>query len=185
VPKTYNTFTNVSTGDVLTATNFNNVLTNIAGYRVPPMCRVRRSGTASAAITPSTGATGFLDWNTEDVDTESDDMWVSGSSTRITVRTAGLYLVQTSFVLDFTGTSSVQQSALLHTTSGGTDTRIAAVYYAYSQPSVLVHTLTATYSAAVGDYFRVRIETISGASSITLRADTTCFFSATWLGQVS
>lgn len=185
--KTYNPLTSdVTAGSVLTATAYNQVLTNVRNYRVPPMCRVRRSGTASAAITPSSSTTGFLEWNTQDVDTEEpDDMWVSGSSTRITVRTAGLYLVQTNFVLDFTGTSTIQQSALLHTTSGGTDTRIAAVYYSYSQASVLVHTMTATYSAAVGDYFRVRVETVNGGSSITLRADTTCTFSAMWLGQVS
>jgi hypothetical protein len=185
MPKTYNTIPTTTTGSVYTAAAHNNIVTNVNNYRVPPMCRVRRSGTASSAITPSGSTTGFLEWNTQDVDTEDDEMWTSGSATRITVRTAGFYLVNVNFVLDFTGTSTIQQSALVHTTSGGSETRIAAVYYAYSQLGVLVHTMTSTFSAAVGDYFRVRVEAVTGGSSITLRADPTCVFSAAWLGQVS
>lgn len=183
--KTYNTIPSVSTGDVYTATAHNNIVTNVNGYRVPPLCRVRRSGSASAAITPSTSTTGFLDWNTEDVDTETDNMWDAAAGTRITVRTAGVYLVQVNYTLDFTGTVTTRQAAILHTTSGGTDTRIAGFYSVLSQASVSAETMTAVYSASVGDYFRVRIELMTGASSITLRNDPTCTFSAMWLGQVS
>jgi len=177
-------------GQTLTAASMNALSQNVDFLRegrpsaVTPMCRVRRSGTASSAITPSTGSTGFLDWNTEDVDTETSEMWASGASTRITVRTAGLYLVQVNFTLDFSGTVTTRQAAILHTTSGGTNTRIAGLYSVLSQSSVVAETLTATFSAAVGDYFRVRIEAMTGASSVVLRADPTCTFSAMWMGLV-
>ena len=82
MPKTYNTFTNVSTGDVLTATNFNNVLENVGNYRVPPLLRLKK--TASQSISGNTN----ISWDAEDYDT--DAMWTSGAT--ITAKTAGVYL---------------------------------------------------------------------------------------------
>lgn len=103
--KTYNTFTNVSTGDVLTATNFNNVLTNIGNYRVPPACEVYRSSTTSYT------ADAAITWQASNHDTESpsDPMWSSGTNPdRITIRTSGLYLV--TFKGQITCTATLVQS---------------------------------------------------------------------------
>jgi hypothetical protein len=60
--KTYNTFTDVATGEVLTATNFNNVLENVGNYRVPPMCRAVRSTNQSFA----SGALAAVNFDAED-----------------------------------------------------------------------------------------------------------------------
>lgn len=89
--KTYNTFTDVATGDVLTATNFNNVLENVNNYRVPPMVQVRRTSNLT-----SYAADAAITWQSALYDTESpsDPMWAaSPNATRVTVKTAGIYAV--------------------------------------------------------------------------------------------
>lgn len=80
--KTYNTFTNVATGDVYTAAAHNNILTNLGNYRVPPAVRVKI--TANKTLTSDAA----ISWDAEDYDT--DDMWTSGGT--ITINTAGIYL---------------------------------------------------------------------------------------------
>jgi hypothetical protein len=84
MPKTYNTFTNVSTGDVLTATNFNNVLTNVNNYRKPPLLRVRRAADQSIAGNVS----GAVRFDTKDIDID-DDWGFTPSSNLLTVGTTG------------------------------------------------------------------------------------------------
>ena len=82
--KTYNTFTDVSAGSVLTASAYNDLLENTLNYRVPPAVSVYRSSTLTS-YTSNTAIT----WQAEHYDT--DGMWTSG--TGITVGTTGLYLV--------------------------------------------------------------------------------------------
>lgn len=81
--KTYNTFTNVSVGSVLTASEYNDVLENVDNYRVPPSVRVFRSSDASGYSSAAA-----ISWNAEAWDT---DGCFSATSTDITIGTAGLY----------------------------------------------------------------------------------------------
>ena len=49
--KDYNTFSDVSTGDVYTAAAHNLLLENVENYRVPPSCLLTRSGQSITAST--------------------------------------------------------------------------------------------------------------------------------------
>jgi hypothetical protein len=86
---TYNSFTDVSTGDVLTAALGNQWQENLNNYRVPPMCAVYRNTSLSHT---SSGAYQVYTYDTELYDTDS--MWDAGSPTRITLNTPGVYDVR-------------------------------------------------------------------------------------------
>lgn len=165
MPKTYNTFSNVATGDVYTAAAHNNILTNLANYRVPPMC-ILTAGIAGVALgggdIPTTIGAGTT--YTEVVDT--DDMFTSGVN--ITLNTAGVYVVTLSIAGDNTG--SVWGS-IVHD-----GTVVAKQYNASVNPLSL--TTTATISTAANKTVKAQGYT-SGGTSGGVR------FSAVWVGQVS
>lgn len=171
--KTYNTFTNVSTGDVLTATNFNNVLTNVGNYRVPPICRVKRSGNLNY-----TGGTDIA-WNAEDYDTDSmhDN---STNNARITVTTAGVYLLTMSINLTFTGT--LTRCSPYFMIDGTTFT--GETQYLMSAPTAYYVHHTSQLVLTSSNYVTARM-TIGGATSPIIVDDATTWLQATWLGQVS
>lgn len=179
MPKTYNTFTNVSTGDVLTATTFNNVLTNIESYRVPPAVRAKRSGD----LTGYTGGAAIA-WNAEDYDT--DGMHDNSSNTeRLTVQTSGIYLVQCGLRFEYTGTLTDVDFIIRQVTTGPTTTSISNVYLGgLSNAGVLYLTQSTIISAVAGDYFTVGVNG-TGGSALIIKADARSHFTATWLGQTS
>ena len=182
--KTYNTFTDVATGEVLTATNFNNVLENVANYRVPPMAIVRRTsdltGYASeAAIT----------WQSAELDTESpsDPMSAAGAPTVVTCRTAGIYLVQ----LQFHATASPTQTA-----GGGVirknGTVIGENFNEWFSPGAfpeLRGNMALIVNLAVADTVAAGVRFTGGSAYVVKGAATTTFsqtrLAVTWLGQVS
>jgi hypothetical protein len=181
MPKTYNTFTNVSTGDVLTATNFNNVLTNVGNYRVPPACRVFR---AAAGTHTSTGNFQAITFDTQSLDTEepSDNMWVVGSATRITFKTAGVY--QVGGIATFAFNTSGFRAAVIRL-NGTTD---IARHDQGSAPAaainvgLLPHTL---YSFAVNDYIELLAFQSSGGNlAYSVGTDQLNLYAA-WAGQAS
>lgn len=87
--KTYTSLTSISTGDVLTATNYNNLQTNSNNFRVPPSCQAYHNTTQAIA----TGTWTALTWNSENWDTDTIHD-TSTNPTRFTTTTAGLYLAQ-------------------------------------------------------------------------------------------
>jgi hypothetical protein len=179
--KTYNTIPTTTTGSVYTAAAHNNIVTNVNNYRVPPMARVRR---ATSNFSVTAGSSGFFEWNSETYDT--DGMYDGASPQRLTVQTAGVYLVVMNFVLQWSGTATVRDVQLIHTTSGGTETNIGGVFLDYTSTSVFLRASVAVnFDASVGDYFRGRLFTLTGGTSSSLLNDSTSNFSATWLGQVS
>lgn len=173
--KTYNTFTNVSTGDVLTATNFNNLLTNTANYRVPPAIQLVRT----TAINPYTGGTAIT-WSSATYDTESpsDPMWSSGGT--VTIRTAGIYLVTAS--LDIRTSSAMTGNTYVYT--GGT----LASYFLFpatSNPRVVA---TFLMSLAVGNTLDIRVE-FAGGGTVQINGAASgadqSRLNIQWLGQTS
>jgi hypothetical protein len=87
--KTYNTISTFTSGQVLTAAQMNEIGTNVNNYRVPPLIQVRRSS-------DQTGYTGgsAITWNDVSITDTDPTMWAaSPNPTRITVNTAGVYLV--------------------------------------------------------------------------------------------
>lgn len=176
------TVANATAGNAVLASDHATNFQNVNNLMVPPMVRAYRS-TSAFSITPGAGA--YIDWNNETIDT--DTMHDNNTNpSRLTVQTAGVYLVNTVVTIDFTGTSTLRQAKLTHTTSnGGTTTGFSVAYDAYSLGSVAVVSMTGMYEAAVGDYFRVSLEANSGGSATTVRASPDCFFQAAFVGKTS
>lgn len=175
--KTYNTFTNVSTGDVLTATNFNNVLTNVGNYRVPPMARIHR---AAALSHTSTGNFQTISFDTETF-TNTDGMWAAGTPTRLTFTTAGVYLItcNVNFATNATGTRALELRV------NAAATQIA--YVDATASANLTNGLTATtlYSAAVNDYVYPQAFQNSTANLAYSVGQGQLSLSVVWVGQAS
>lgn len=178
--KTYNTFTNVSTGDVLSATTFNNVLTNIANYRVPPSCEVRLSGNVSPY---TTGAA--ISWAATEHDTDS--MWSAGDPTKITTSTIGLYHVYFSGrTIQASGTNLTIGAPVIKL-NGSTVTQ--AYFRALTTGACIYAVSAIVKTTAATDYFTFGVEheggttySINGGSARDGQNNRAV---VTWLGQVS
>lgn len=185
--KDYNTFTDVSTGDVYTAAAHNLILENVENYRVPPMVRVQRDGT-NQSVTP--GASGFVAWNNASAAFDTDSMWSSGANTRITVNTAGVYLVTWTLTTGWSGSAYGWYFVIDHRNSGGTLIGYPGSEYYYDNGSSMVFSYNATIScvvsASVGDYFQCRWDAFYGSATNPAFGGTyTHSLSAVWQGQVS
>jgi hypothetical protein len=104
--KTYTNLTAVATGDVLTATNFNNAQTTLNNHTVPPMCRVYRSAALSQTLN---GGLQAVAWDAQSF-TNTDGMWsASPNPSRVTIATTGVYLLTGSvgFTPNATGVRAV------------------------------------------------------------------------------
>ena len=77
-----------NTGDVLTALVLDAAITTLNSHTVPPLMRARRA--AAQAI----GANSLIaiNWDTADIATTDSGMW-SPTSNKVTIQTAGVYLV--------------------------------------------------------------------------------------------
>lgn len=168
--KDYNTFSDVSTGDVYTAAAHNLILENVENYRVPPMCSLYLTSLAVNTTPLTIGDTGSGGTWTEEVDTDSMHD-ASTNPARITLNTAGIYLITGSMLggtgnigaymqLNINGTTIVQNTIADH-----------ASYFARGQAVM-------TYSASASQY----VELVA-ASSSALTCDMR--LSAVWLGQAS
>lgn len=179
MPKTYNTFTNVSTGDPLPATTFNNLLTNVANYRVPPMCVLQNSTAQTIALTTQTALTYPL--AAEIVDT--DDMHNTSSNTsRITINTAGIYII--TCAATWAGANPDGSRILMVLTKNGSEistegSRIDTGNYGAN--TAIAVSLSITVNAAVADYFEW---TAYHTGSVNRNVNAS-HFAATWQGQAS
>jgi hypothetical protein len=176
MPKTYNTFTNVSTGDVLTATNFNNVLTNVNNYRVAPACAAYHSVAQSI---PNATATAVL-LNSEYYDT--DDMHSTSTATsRITIATAGIYQLTANILFSNAGTG---MRDLVFYKNGATTNRGSSTLNITASFFTNVNATT-TMSLAASDYIEAYVYHTQG-TALDIRGDINgVHVTATWLGQVS
>ena len=182
--KTYNTFTNVSTGDVYTAAAHNNILTNLGNYRVPPTALVSRVTTQSISNSVFNNVQFTAEgWDTDDIAT------LATNNDRLTIKTAGIYLVTANamFAANATGQREmtiVQSPTPAWTTSG----TIASTAFVYGTSSVNIYqamSASVITTCAVNDYFTVQVWQNSGGA-LNLQCDIRpASLSVTWLGQVS
>lgn len=183
--KTYNSIPTVSTGDVYTATAHNNIVENSNNYRVPPMVKVGRNG-SNQSITP--GASAYVQWNNASAAYDTDGMWSSGSNTRLTVQTPGIYAATWGIFVGWTGVSFSCELNLTHTTSGGTETTIAQDFWYLNNDNAVFSyssTITGYFPCVAGDYFRAKWANQVNGTSTVVGGAAVSFFSATWLGQAS
>ena len=52
MPKTYNTISTFTSGQVLTAAQMNEIGTNVNNYRVPPLVRIRKNANQNVSVQP-------------------------------------------------------------------------------------------------------------------------------------
>jgi|DEB0MinimDraft_3_1074331.scaffolds.fasta_scaffold38559_1 hypothetical protein len=167
--KTYPDIGTFSPGDILTAATMNEVGTNLDNQRVPPMCLLTIASLAVTAQVTLGNTTTTGTW-TEEVDTDAMHD-TSTNPTRITVNTAGIYIVTASLLGGVGSINSyamikVNGTALVQSTFTGNSS-----FFTRGQ-AVLIH------KAAVNDYYD-----FDTAASSSL---TSAFrFSAVWQGQAS
>jgi hypothetical protein len=166
--KTYPTIGPFTAGDILTAATMTDIETNLTNQRVPPSCLLTIASLAVTAQVDLGNTTTGGTW-VEQVDT--DDMHDAVTNpTRITVKTAGIYLVTANLLgsganIDAFAMIKVNGTQTVQTSMG------IASYFTRGQ-ATLVH------SAAVNDYYEF---STAAASSLT----SAFRFSAVWLGQAS
>jgi len=173
MPKTYNTFTNVSVGSVLTASDYNDVLENIENYREPPMVKCVRSGDQNL------GSPQVLQWNGTDA-YDTDGMHdPSSNNTRITFQTAGIYLVVLNVNVTLTGSAV---SSDVYITGGGAATPLAAHFLGAGVSVAVSQTVTTFVDSSAYSYVEANVNFPSAAVA-TLKANDRSSFSALWIGQ--
>ena len=172
--KDYNSFTDVATGDVYTAAAHNLILENINNYRVPPMCMATRSGTQSALNTTFT-AVQFNGTDKYDTDSMHDP---ASNNTRITINTAGVYVVQGEMYWGAAATGVRLGRIRLN----GVTTLNTAIVPNTGGSDGVSTAVGVTYPFAVNDYIELLGYQSSGGA---LNMQASCFLSAAWIGQVS
>jgi hypothetical protein len=168
--------TNVATGDVLTASNWNqSVVENTEFLFTPPMCRVYRATTSGSMSTNAA-----VSWTAQIVDT--DDMWEGVTNpSRITINTAGVYAINGSVRMDTTG-AYAQYNWFVR--KNGTAQLWQAV--ASFTGAFLGVGISAVIDLSAGDYIEL-ITGHSGTGTFTVYGDSTnrlSNLSAVWVGDV-
>lgn len=175
MPKTYTSVPSVSTGDVYQAATYNTYTAqNLNNLIVPPMVKATRS--ASTSYTSGNALT----WPTEAYDT--DDMHDTSTNTsRLTINTAGVYVLHAAFFITFGGTLTFATPTF--TKNGST---VFVTYVNNMNGSVNFRfDISHVESCAVGDYLEVSVG-LSGATSPQQSFNAfDSYFSATWIGRTS
>jgi hypothetical protein len=182
--KTYANITvaNATAGNAILASDFSTVFTNSNNFRTPPSCGVNNSSNQSIANTTNTRlsfSTSAL-WDTE---APSDPMFASGTPSRITIRTAGLYLI-TSYVLFDTNGTGTRELIIDKGTSSSITLSIARSAAPIQNLNYANVAVSAVASLAVGDAIQLFVYQASGIA-LNVLSQTSPMFTATWLGQVS
>jgi hypothetical protein len=148
----------------------------VDNYRVPPACRVVR--TSDASFTNNTAVT-FQSASSGDSGIDTDSMFSAGSPTRITIQTAGIYLVV--FTPYITGASITYQQPYLRV--DGT-TIIAESDASTAQTTSAPGNVTAVYPFTASQYIEGLVQ-MSGTGLTQKGTIIRSALSATWLGQAS
>ena len=173
--QTYNTFSNVTVGSVLTASDYNDVLENIGNYRVPPMCLLRRTSNSANLTQSTTHTIDFATANAVEV-VDTDDMHsLVSNSTRITPTTAGVYL----FVATVQLTSAPSFHDIRLVKNGSTQIAVSRVGAQAGGVVIAMQSMNGTT-----DYMEIVLNVGTGTFQVaTSNSETT--FQATWQGQAT
>jgi len=169
----YNSFSDVATGDVYTAANHNLILENINNYRVPPMCRVKQ--TSGQVVNDAENAP--LAFDAEDFDTDAMHDNATNNS-RITINTAGVYLVIASVRYTAGVSDDTRISILKNGGNVGIDER--GPNNTRSGMQVMGY-----YDLAAADYLEAQVYQNNSANTARTTDTPYTFLSAAWIGQVS
>jgi hypothetical protein len=179
MPKTYNSLTvaNATAGNAILASDQAKVFENSNNYRVPPMCTVRRTTSATGF---SSGAS--VSFSSAAIDTDS--MFSAGAPTRITINTPGLYLVTSLVNAQATATLTLVNSVI-----GLNGASLSENYTPIFNGTSAVATSSVVVPLVATDYLTLAVTFIGGSAYVVSGAATATSsqtrLSATWLGQVS
>lgn len=173
--KTYNTISTFTAGQVLTAAQMNDLGENSNNYRVPPMCRVKRTSGQTVNDASPTIAT----FDAEDFDT--DEMHDnSTNNSRVTIKTAGVYLIMASAAYT-AGVSDDASMSLLKNGSGG-----IGGYVSWGPANTGAGmTSTLLIELAVNDYIELSLYQNNSANTARTTDTTQTYLMAVWQGQAS
>jgi hypothetical protein len=180
MPKTYNTISTFTSGQILTAAQMNAIGTNVNNYRVPPSCEVRLSGNVNPY---TTGAA--ISWAAQEHDT--DDMWAIGDPTKVFTPTVGIYSVYFSGrTIQASGTSLTIGAPVIKLNG----TSITQAYFRALTTGACIYAVSAiVVTTAATDYFTFAVEheggttyEINGGSSRSALNNRAV---VAWIGQVS
>lgn len=174
--KTYGTVTTFSSGSVLTAAQLNVAGGAVNNLVVPPSARVARTANLTAY---ASGAD--ISWQTSTAANchDTDAMWSAGTPARLTVTTAGIYLVTLSVYLSFAGTAT-QYGCQIRKNAGA----IGMNYFRGSATLDAFVSTSAVVACISGDFFvasGLLVGTTAGSNVVNFSESTN--FSATWVGR--
>ena len=173
MPKDYNSFSDVATGDVYSAANHNLILENINNYRVPPSVKLER--TTGQVVYDASAA--IMVWDSEvwDTDAMHDN---ATNQDRITINTPGIYLV----------IGAVRYSAGISDDSSVTIWLNGSTFIVRDEggPANTAggRTVSALVNMNANDYLHLQVYQNNSANTSRTTTSGT-FFSAMWQGQVS
>lgn len=163
-----------STGETVTSTILNtHVRDNLNAIVSPPYAYIR------ATTATSVGGSAYVNisFNTEIVDTDS--MYTSAAPTRLTIATAGLYMLAGGYSLALTANNIASARFSLN---GGllTHSGTSVICGATAQNAVL--SLTCFYRLSVGDYIELATWSNRTAVNTFVSAGDVAFMQARWMG---
>ena len=184
MPKTYTAVPSVSTGDVYTAATYNTYTAqNVNNLIVPPSCIVRRT-TNQTSYTSNTAIT----WESTLYDTDSP-MWASSpNATRVTIQTAGIYLV--SFIGYVTASATMTAIQPRVYLNGVANIAMDATLNAVNSGTGGTWMLSGTMSLSASDYLEAGVGFTGGSAYVINGSATSQAFSqtrlaVTWIGRTS
>lgn len=177
MPKTYPDVGTYTSGQILTAASMNDVGTNLDNFRVPAMCRAKRSGDLTGYSSNTAIA-----WNAEDFDTDGMHDNVT-NNTRVTINTAGIYVVTAGVYIAYTGTATAASILVRRTRSASTLTCAENDWYG-SRATDFVMCASGTLECQVNDYFEVNM-VLTGGTSLIVKDALQCFLALTWVGTTA
>jgi hypothetical protein len=180
MPKTYTAAGSAVAGNVYTAAAHNVIVTDVNNFIVPPMCKL-----SSSAATSTTNATDtIIALGTSDFDTDS--MGTTGASARITINTAGVYLVSYSV----TWGTSASGSRWATVSKNGVGSPVGGTGNGWtgtvpSSTSTTNNLSSFLLSLAASDYLQLYVHQTSGGSLNAGTIGAGSFLSAIWIGRTS
>jgi plastocyanin len=178
--KTYTAASTVSAGNVYTAAAHNIIVTDTNNLIVPATVRARLTG--GKALTSGNA----IPWDAiSSPGWDTDSMWSSGASTRLTVTTPGVYLVSCNILTQVTVANSTSQTLTLRYANPGTQ-----IFAEFTNPVTVaingfptMNVTTLINATTSGDYFEA-VYSFTGGTHTALN-DNRNSFSAVWVGRTS
>lgn len=176
------TVANATAGNAILASDHAAAFTTLNSHTVPPSCQVRRTTNLTSYTTASSITWESVGWDTENTASPSDPMWSSGSATRVTIRTAGLYLVTFHGYITCTATMAIAYPAVLLNGNSCLDN-----YSPSNAGSAAMFNVSGVLDLSAADYLTFQVGAVGGSAHVIQGAatasNTQTRAEVTWIGR--